>query len=261
MDGRRQRMPSGLVPPSRATQPAGAMSDTIAQRPTFTLQGFLAGTRASAVLVPTILFYGFAFGVMAAAQSLSWLESALFAGLVYAGGAQLASLQAWAEPVPILAVVLTTAAMNARYLLMGAALRPWYARLPGWQSYGSLFFMGDANWAMAVREHSSGNLNAAYMVGIGAPMWLIWVAATIAGHAFGSLFGDPRALGIDFLLAAFFAALSVTFFRLGGSVALPLAVGVVTAIAVERLIPGPWYILLGALAGSIAAGLNHVPRT
>ena len=237
------------------------MSDTTALRPTFTWPGFLAGTRASAVLVPTIIFYGFAFGVMAAAKSLSALESMLFAGLVYAGGAQLASLEAWAEPVPILAVVLTTAAMNARYLLMGAALRPWYARLPGWQSYSSLFFMGDANWAMAVREHSAGRLDAAYMVGIGASMWILWVAATWAGHAFGSLLGDPRALGIDFLLAAFFAALSVTFFRLGGSAAIPLSVGVATAIVVDRLIPGPWYILLGALAGSIATGLRHVPRT
>ena len=236
------------------------MSETIAQRPTFTWHGFLFGVRAAAVLVPTILFYGFAFGMMAAGQALSSLESALFAGLVYAGGAQLASLQAWGEPVPILAVVLTTAAMNARYLLMGAALRPWYARLPGWQCYASLFFMGDANWAMAVREHSKGHVDAAYMVGIGASMWVLWIASTLAGHAFGSLLGDPRALGIDFLLAAFFAALSVTFFRLGNSAALPLAVGVVTAIVVDRLIPGPWYILLGALAGSIAAGLRHVPR-
>ena len=31
------------------------MSDTIAQRPTFTWQGFLVGLRASAVLVPTIM--------------------------------------------------------------------------------------------------------------------------------------------------------------------------------------------------------------
>jgi predicted branched-subunit amino acid permease len=237
------------------------MSEASALRPTFTWRGFLAGTRASAVLMPTIVFYGFAFGIMAASKFLSALESMLFAGLVFAGGAQMATLEAWAEPIPILAVVLTTAAMNSRYLLMGAALRPWYARLPAWQSYGSLFFMGDANWAMAVREHRGGKPDAAFMVGTGLPIWFVWVAATFAGHALGSLLGDPKLLGIDFLLPAFFAALSVTFFRMGDSAALPLLTGVATAIVAERLIPGPWYILLGALAGSILVGLRHVPRT
>lgn len=238
------------------------MGHTASLRPPFTWQGFFYGVRASSVLLPTLVVYGFAFGVLAGSKSLSALESMLFAGLVYAGGAQMASLQAWAEPVPILAVVLTTAAMNARYLLLGAALRSWYGQLPLWQSYGSLFFMGDANWAMALREQRAGRLDAAYMVGTGFPCWLVWIAATWAGHAFGSLLGDPQRLGIDFLLAAFFAALTVNFFRMGGgATVLPLAVGVVTAVIVERLIPGPWYILFGALAGSVVEGLRHDPRS
>ncbi|MBC7859304.1 MAG: AzlC family ABC transporter permease [Burkholderiaceae bacterium] len=227
----------------------------------FTWQGFLAGARAGLVLVPTLALYGFAFGVMSETKGLSALEAALFAGVVYSGGAQMASLQAWADPLPLLAVVLTTAAMNARYLLMGATLRSWYAALPAWQSYGSLFFMGDANWALALREQRAGRTDAAFMVGTGLSMWFIWVPATLAGHSFGALLGDPERLGIDFLIAAFFAAIAVTFFRAGGATALPLVVGVVVAVSVERLAPGPWYMMAGALAGSIVGGLRHVPRS
>ncbi len=240
--------------------PVANMSDT-AQRPSFTWLGFRLGARAALVLLPTLLLYGFAFGVMAAAKGLSSLEAVLFSGLVYAGGAQMASLQAWSDPLPLLAICLTTAAMNARYLLMGATLHAWFAPLPAWQSYGSLFAMGDANWAMALRHHRAGFSDAAYLAGTGFSMWFVWIGATFAGQLFGALMGDPQRLGIDFLLAAFFAAVSVTFFRQGGATAVPLVVGVVVAIVVQALVPGPWYMMCGALAGCIAGGLTSVARS
>jgi hypothetical protein len=34
-------------------------------------------------------------------------------------------------------------------------------------------------------------------------------------------------------------------------------VGIVAAIASEALIAGPWYILIGALAGSLAGALRY----
>lgn len=226
------------------------------QRPPFTWQGFAAGLRGSSVIMPTVIFYGLAFGVLASNAGLSELESLLFSALVNAGGAQMASLQAWGEPVPVLAVVLTTAAMNARYLLLGAALRPWWRGLPGWQTYGSLFVLGDGNWALALRERSAGRDDAAFLVGVGAVAWVGWASSTLAGHLLGGLLGDPARFGLDFMLGAFFAALAVGFFRSRAS-ALPLVVGIGVAILVERLVPGPWYILAGATAGAIAGGLAH----
>ena len=54
----------------------------------------------------------------------------MFSGVVYAGGAQMASLGAWADPLPLFLLMLTTLAMNSRYLLLGAALRPGLGHLP-----------------------------------------------------------------------------------------------------------------------------------
>jgi predicted branched-subunit amino acid permease len=169
----------------------------------------------------------------------------------------MASLQAWADPVPIVAVCLTTLAMNARYLLLGATLRPWFGGLPGSRVYPSLFVLGDGNWALAMREYAQGRNDAAFLLGSGIVMWLTWVSATAAGHAFGAILGRPERFGIDFMLAAFFAAMAIDFYRTARGV-LPLVVGVATAIVVERLVPGPWYILAGALAGSVAGALRHV---
>lgn len=222
----------------------------------FTFQGLLAGARGIAPLTPAVTAYGAAFGVLAHAAGLSAPETVLFSAVVNAGGAQMASLQAWDNPVPILAVGLTTLAMNARYLLLGAALRPWFSGLPPYQSYPSLFMMGDGNWALALREYAEGRRDAAFLAGSGMVLWILWVSSTAAGHLFGQALGDPARYGIDFMLAAFFATLAAGFLRQPGSL-LPFAVGVVTAIITERLIAGPWYILVGALIGSLAGAIRH----
>lgn len=48
--------------------------------------------------------YGIAVGIMAGAVGLTALEAILLSAWVNAGGAQMATLQAWADPVPIVAV-------------------------------------------------------------------------------------------------------------------------------------------------------------
>lgn len=226
--------------------------------PPFTWQGFRAGLVGGMILVPGVAMYGTAFGMMAQATGLTVLEAIFMSGWVNAGGAQMATLQAWADPVPLLAVCLTTLAMNARYLLLGAALRPWFGLLPPHQSYPSLFVMGDANWALALREHAEGRRDAAFLAGSGALLSLVWIGTTGAGHLFGQVLGNPKTFGVDFMLAAFFITMAAAFVRQVRDIA-PLLVGVVVAVIVEKLIVGPWYILAGALAGSFTGALRYKP--
>jgi 4-azaleucine resistance transporter AzlC len=226
--------------------------------PPFTLHGFRAGVVGALTLLPGVAMYGIAFGVMASAAGFSGAEAVLFSGWVYAGSAQMAALQAWDDPVPVTALCLTVLAMNVRYLILGAALRPWLNRLPPHQSYTSLFVLGDGNWALGLREYSEGRTDAAFLLGSGIAMWAAWVASTAAGHLFGQVLGDPARFGVDFILPAFFATMAVAFVRRRRD-ALPLVAGIAVAIAVERLVAGPWYILAGALAGSFVGALHHDP--
>jgi 4-azaleucine resistance transporter AzlC len=226
--------------------------------PPFTRTGLEAGVIGIWPMMPGLVMYGLAFGVLAATMGLSLAEALFFSGWVYAGGAQMASLQAWGDPIPIASVCLVTLAMNARYLLLGATLRPWFGTLPAVQAYPTLFVLGDGNWALAMRERAQGRNDAAVLLGSGIVMWLSWVSSTAAGHAFGQIMTSARAWGIDFMLTAYFATLAVAFLGTARNVS-PLVIGVVTAIVVERLVPGPWYILSGALAGSIAGTLCRDP--
>lgn len=220
------------------------------------MQGIRSGAVAGLVLLPGVAMYGVAFGILADVTGLTALEAVIFSGWAYAGGAQLAVLQAWSEPLPLLALCLTALAMNARYVLLGAALRPWLAGLPAPHTYASLFVMGDSNWALALREYHAGRDDAGFLLGSGAVMWATWVAATAAGHAFGQVLGRPERFGIDFMLPAFFATIAVAFVRKRSDL-WPLLVGIVTAVAVQHMVEGPWYIIAGAVVGSFAGMLRH----
>jgi 4-azaleucine resistance transporter AzlC len=224
--------------------------------PPFTFRGVRTGAIAGLVLLPGVAMYGIAFGILADAVRLSALEAIIFSAWAYAGGAQLAVLQAWSEPVPLIAVCPTALAMNARYFLLGAALRPWLAGLPAPHTYASLFVLGDSNWALALREYHAGRIDAGYLLGSGLVMWVTWVASTAAGHVFGQVIGRPERFGIDFMLPAFFATIAVSFVRKPRDL-WPLLAGIATAVVVERLVAGPWYIIAGALVGSFAGMLRH----
>jgi predicted branched-subunit amino acid permease len=224
----------------------------------FTLSGAVAGARAALVLSPTIVAFGAVFGMIAATTGLSLVEAAMMSAIVCAGTAQFAALQLWSDPVSWVAVGMASVAMNSRYLLLGATLRGWFEGLSAAQAYVSLYFLYDGNWATATRDRAAGDNDAAHLVGGGVVMCLIWTLATIAGHMFGGFLGDPKRLGLDFLIIAFFASLGVSFWRGRGDVVSIIA-AVVAAVVTEKLAPGPWYMMSGALAGCFAAMVTFDP--
>ena len=234
------------------------MMQTPTFMPTFSWRGVLDGAAKGILIAPALIAFGLAVGVLAFSKGLTAFEIALMSAWVYAGTAQMASLQVWAEPVPLLVLVLTVLAMNARYVLLSAALRPPFGALPAWQIYPGLAIFGDGNWALTMRDVNERRPDAGFLLGSGLVMYLPWIGATVAGHLFGQVLGDPRRLGLDFMLAALFATMAVGFFRVARSVA-PLIVAIVVAVVVQKLIDGPWYLFVGALAGSLTGALRVRP--
>jgi predicted branched-subunit amino acid permease len=174
---------------------------------------------------------------------------------VFAGASQFAALGLWQEPLPVFSILLATVAINARFLLMGAALRPWMAHLPGWRVYPSLFFLVDPVWAKSLKEFESGLDDAGYILGGGLVFWVIWVAFTMAGYTVGGGIGDPARWGIDVLMPAFFAVMLTAMWR-GPSDALPWGVAAVTALAASQFLPGMWFVILGGIAGGLTGALR-----
>ena len=110
-------------------------------------------------LLPISLFvvvFGVAFGLAAAQTGLDNGASLLMSTLVFAGASQFAALDLWGAQVPVVPLIVTVFAINARHLLMGATLYPWLRELPAAKRYGVMMVISDANWAMSMQAFNSG---------------------------------------------------------------------------------------------------------
>ncbi len=226
------------------------MSDGAPPPVIFSTDGALRGARAILPIAPGAVAFGLVYGFLAGEHGLSALEIGLTSMLVFAGAAQFLVLELWVEPLPVLGLVLGVLVINLRHLLMGPALLPWLAQLPPAKAYGSLYFMTDEVWGVSVAEQRRGGRDAAFLLGAGLGLYVVWVASTVLGRAAGDLTFLVRDWGLDYLTTAFFVALLAGFWR-GRGDALPWLVAAAVAVATKWSLPGTWYIVLGAVSGSL----------
>lgn len=222
---------------------------------TFTTAGALAGVRQTLPLVPGSVVGGLVFGVLARGAGLSLAEVGLMSSFVCAGAAQFVALGLWTTPLPVVGIILATAIVNLRHLLLGAALRPWLGRLPARQAYGPVFFLSDESWALTLRDFGAGGRDGAFLLGSGLTMSTAWLGGCLLGRAAGSWLTDSTRWGLDFAFTAVFVALLVGRWRGRGDL-LPWGVAALVALIAHRWLPGQWYIILGALAGSISGAVR-----
>ena len=199
--------------------------------------------------------FGMLYGALAAQKGLSPLETVLMSTLVYAGGAQFIAIDMWATPTPVAAIVAATLMVNARHLLMGAALQPHLGGLPRPARIGFVAIHSDETWAVALQRTSRGRrLSLGYVIGLVVPFYLQWPVAGYVGNVFGGLVKDPARYGADFVFTAVFLCLIVGLWQ-GRRSAPPVVAAALAASAGYLWLPGVWYLFLGAIAGTLAGAL------
>lgn len=237
--------------PSSGTSHAKEQSSIV-----FSLTGVRDGYLQCLPVAVGVAGYGIVFGVLARQAGLSTAEAALMSATVLAGAAQLIAMELWADPVPVAALISTTLVVNLRYLLMGAALRPWFKHLSPMQAYASLFFTADENWALTISELRGGSPHGSFLLGSGLAIWSFWVVATVLGAMAGGLVDDPARFGFDFVLTAVFLTLAVDLWD-GESSFLPWVTAAAVAVLVQHVLPGYWYIMFGGLGGALVEMIRH----
>ena len=221
--------------------------------------GTLKGLKRMATLSLFVIAFGLAFGVAAIQRGLSGLETLLMSGTVFAGASQFAALELWGPQIPLVALIASSFAINARHLLMGAALYPWLRHLPPRQRYASLALMSDSNWAMAAADYRRGETNVGMLVGGGIALWLAWILGTLLGVVFGSGISEPERFGLDVIMGCFLLSMLVGG-KLDLGVLVPWVAAALAALAALAWLPENSHVIVGALAGGIA-GLLMPPRS
>jgi 4-azaleucine resistance transporter AzlC len=215
----------------------------------FSVEGLRRGYVKCIPIALGVAGYGLVFGVLARQAGLSLAEAVFMSATVLAGAAQLIVIKLWSTPLPVGTILVTTFIVNLRYVLMGAALRPWFRHLSPVKAYGSVFFTADENWALTMGELQSGSQQGAFLLGSGLAIWTFWIVATAIGALIGGVIGNLAQYGLDFVLTAVFIAIAYGLWD-GRSSLLPWATAFGVAVVSAQVLPGRWYMLLGAIAGS-----------
>lgn len=208
-------------------------------------------------ILPGVCVFASAFGAAAAQKGLTIWQALSMSAFVYAGASQMVALEVWREtwsPSTILGLMIVTATVNARMILMGAAIQPWLAPAPKLQNAVNLFFFTDANWLIGTRYQAAGGKDLGVLFGAGAALWIAWIGATAPGFLAGSLVAEPARYGIDLVMPIYFSAMIVPFWK-GFGPALPWVVAGLVALGVDALAPGYLFIVAGALGGALTGAL------
>ena len=225
--------------------------------PQITRAGLFEGLRGAMAFAPGFIIFGAAIGALAAQHGLSALQIFAQSALVCAGASQMVSLQMWQHPwswAGVVAVVSVTAAVNSRFVLMGAAMRPDLAALPQGRVYGVLFFLTDASWAIGMRPAADGGRDFGALVAASVFLYLFWWVTTLVGFYLGALISDPARYGLDLIMVFVFTTFLTPILRRSVHL-LPYAIAGAAALAAHRLGASHWTILIGALAGAFSAAM------
>lgn len=162
--------------------------------------------------IPTVFGYlgiAAAFGIIGRASGFSILTVCLMSIIIYAGSAQFTTVSMLAAGSPILSIILATFLINSRMILMSTTLAPYFKKDSVGKGIAIGTLLTDESFALGVNKlnYTGDRLTFTWQNTTNTISYLTWIIATALGAFLGSLFTDPKKLGLDFAVVAMFIGL------------------------------------------------------
>lgn len=197
---------------------------------------------------------GMVFGFLFVQAGASWWLASLSSLLVYAGAAQYMMIPMLAAGLPIGAIALATLIINVRHVFYGLSLlHKWPQR--GWLRWYMTFALTDETYSVLTALPDGTPPRRMALVAALNQSW--WVLGSTLGALIGAQ-AQVNLAGLDFVLAALFAVLTVEQWRTRKSAA-PLWVALAAYAVALPLVPHQ--ALVTAIVISLVAGIVWRPQT
>lgn len=145
-----------------------------------------------------------------AEAKLAFWQAILMDTVVYAGAAQLATVDLMKMNAAALVVIGTGLIINLRFLLYSAAMSPYLQNETPLIKFFCAFTLTDQGYAAMTANQDKFNTNTEathFYLGTAVCMLLTWHASVIAGFIFGNF--APAALSLDYAIPLSFVALLI----------------------------------------------------
>lgn len=212
---------------------------------------FVDGVRAFAPFVIAVIPFGLVFGIVAAGSDVgSWLGGAS-SFIIFAGAAQLATLQLIDAGAVGAVVIATALVINARHLMYSAALAPAFREFPKSARIVLPYLLTDQAFAISVVRFGHVDDPAYrrwFFTGAGAGLWVTWQVFTVVGIVVGAQV--PATWSLDFAVPLMFLILLVPTLK-GRPEVIAAVVGAAVAVATVSA-PYGLGLMIGAISGVVA---------
>lgn len=174
------------------------------------MKHFKMGFLALVPIISGIIPFGAVMGSAFSEANLSFFQAMFMNTAVYAGAAQLASVDLMKMNAAVLVVVATGLIINMRFLLYSVAMSPFLKGASPLIKFLCAFTLTDQSYAAmsANQEKFESNTEATHFyLGTATCMVLTWHASVIAGFIFGNF--APASLSLDYAIPLSFVALLI----------------------------------------------------
>lgn len=171
---------------------------------------FKKGFKAMLPITTGVVPFGAVMGTVTADANISFSKSFLMNFFVFAGAAQLATVELMTKNATSAVVIVTGLIINLRFLLYSAALSPIVQKAPFFTKLVSTHFITDQSYAVMVANQSKFKNNAEaiqFYLGSCLCMALAWHLSVIGGYVFGNF--APGSWSLDYAVPLSFIALVI----------------------------------------------------
>jgi predicted branched-subunit amino acid permease len=168
------------------------------------------GFKAVLPIISGIIPFGAVMGSAFSEAKLSFWQAFLMNTAVYAGAAQLATVDLMSQNAAVLVVLATGMIINLRFLLYSAAMSPLTHDSSPLIKFLCAFTLTDQSYATMTANQSKFNTNTEavnFYLGTALCMLVTWHASVYAGFIFGNF--APVSWSLDFAVPLSFVALLV----------------------------------------------------
>ena len=220
-------------------------------------QEFKAGVKDGLPLQLGILPFGVVFGVLGVESGLTPYQTFFMSSLLFAGTSQIIFAQLMALATPVIILLGSVAALNARHLLYSASISEYLRDKPLRWRIVLAYLLTDEAYAVSIlryRQKPHNEMMHYHLLGSGILLWSVWQIATLIGVLAGNAI--PEELSLGFVIPLIFMAITLPLIKSRVEVA---TIGTSTAcVFAFAHLPYNLWLLIAALAGIAAGTLTSV---
>ncbi|MDX2342955.1 MAG: AzlC family ABC transporter permease [Acidimicrobiia bacterium] len=214
-------------------------------------EGIADGARSVAPLLLAVVPFGLVLGVTAAASVVGGGLGIATSFVIFAGAAQLVTVQLIDSGTSLVVVIITALVVNVRHLMYSAAMAPHFSEFPRRTRFVLPYLLTDQAFAVSMLRYETVTdpfYKRWFYTGAAFTLWGSWQLATVAGVVLGAQI--PESLGLEFAIPLVFLVLLIPVVQTRPGLVAGVVGGVVAVAASGA--PYGLGLVIGAVSGVVA---------